>query len=312
MTRLGRSVVVGTTFAVALAVLAPTASAGELEDVMTSARDATYNATRVTKSVWGNQIEVTDQLVEHWSGGELVRTNSSWTVAGNGRLVTMGEVPSGLVFLTAQTTPEIERYEVGEVTDVMHMRRDAQRIEIMEGDLKRATLIVDNRSGAVLLSETFNDQGRVFRTVSLSDFKPYRMYPEPEDMSSVPMQVIMHTESDVLPDEVSGYKIVDVFPGPGGLEQGYYSDGLFGFSLFAISKRTAIEGFNDSVALVTEDGLYEMIPTAQDVRIRWADRDRNFVLVGDIPPDHLEDILGVLPAPERGSMLSIWWHKIFG
>jgi hypothetical protein len=305
-------VIVGTTFAVALAVLAPAASAGELEDIITSARAATYNATRITKSVWGDQIEVTDQLVEHWSGGELVRTNSSWTVAGNGRFVTMGDVPAGLVFLTAKTIPEVERYDVGAVSDVMHMRREAQRIEIMEGDIKRATLIVDVRTGAILLSETFNDRGRVFRTVALTDFKPYRMYPEPEDMSSVPVQVIMHSESDLLPDEIAGYEIVDVFPGPGGSEQGFYSDGLFGFSLFAISKRTAIEGFSESKALITDDGLYEMIPTAQDVRIRWSNRDRNFVLVGDIPPDHLDEVLSALPAPETESMIRIWWHKIFG
>jgi hypothetical protein len=312
MTRLGRSVLVGTTFALTFSVLAPSATAGELEDIITQAREATYNATRVTKSVWGDQIEVTDQLVEHWGGGEWVKTNSSWTVSGNGRLVSMGEVPAGLVFLTAKTTPEIQRYEVGSVTTVDHMRRSAHRVEIMEGDLKRATLIVDDRSGAVLLAETFNGQGRVFRTVSLSDFKPYRTYPEPEDMSSVPVQVIMHSDSDQLPNELAGYQLVDMFPGPGGSEQGFYSDGLFGFSLFAISKRTAIEGFADSMALVTDDGLYEMVPSAQDVRIRWADKDRNYVLVGDIPPDHLEEILIVLPTPERDSMLKIWWHKIFG
>ena len=312
MTRLGRSVLVGTAFAVAFAVLAPAASAGELEDIITSARDATFNANRVTKSVWGDQIEVTDQLVEHWSGGEWVRTNSSWTVAGNGRLVTMGDVPSGLIFLTAKTTPEIKRYTVGDVTDITHMRRDARRVDVMEGDLKRATLIVDKRSGAVLLAETFNSHGRVFRTISLSDFKPYRMYPEPDDMSSVPVQVIMHSESDLLPDEIAGYTIVDVFPGLGGSEQGFYSDGLFGFSLFAIAKNTVIDGFEDSMALVTLHGLYEMVPTAQHVRIRWANRDRNFVLVGDIPPDHLEEILAVLPAPERDSMLKIWWRKLFG
>jgi len=312
MTRFGRSVLVGTTFAVAFAVLAPAASAGELEDIITSARDATYNATRITKSVWGDQIEITNQLVEHWSGGELVRTNSSWTVAGNGRLVTMGDVPSGLAFLTAKTIPEIERYEVGDVSDVMHMRRAAQRVEIMEGDIKRATLVVDKRSGAVLLAETFNDQGRIFRTVSLSNFKPYRMYPEPAEMSSIPVQVIMHSESDLLPIELAGYTMVDVFPGPAGSEQGFYSDGLFGFSLFAISKSTSIEGFGDSKALITDDGVYEMVPTAQDVRIRWTDENRNFVLVGDIPPDHLKEVLGELPAPERASMLSIWWHKLFG
>jgi hypothetical protein len=311
MTRLGRSVLVGTTFAVAFAVLAPAATAGDLEDIITSARDATFNANRITKSVWGDQIEVTDQLVEHWSGGELVRTNSSWTVAGNGRLVTMGDVPSGLVFLTAKTTPEIERYTVGEVTDITHMRRAAQRVEIMEGDLKRATLIVDDRSGAVLLAETFNAHGRVFRTIALSDFKPYRMYPEPDEMSSVPVQVIMHSDSDLLPDEIAGYTIVDVFPGPG-YEQGFYSDGLFGFSLFAIAKNTVIDGFDDSMALVTAHGVYEMVPTAQDVRLRWANRDHNFVLVGDIPPDHLEEALAALPVPERDSMLKIWWRKIFG
>jgi hypothetical protein len=310
--RLGRSVVVGTTFAVAFGVLAPAVSAGELEDVITSARDATYNATRVTKSVWGNRIEVTDQRVEHWSGGELVETNSSWTVAGNGRLVTMGDVPSGLIFLTPRTTPAAERYSIGEVTEITHLRREAQRIEIMEGDLKRATLIVDGRSGAVLLSETFNANGRVFRTVSLSDFKPYRMYPEPGDMKSVPVQVIMHSDSDQLPDEIAGYTIVDVFPGPGGSEQGFYSDGLFGFSLFAIAKNTAIDGFDDSMALVTDRGVYQMVPTAQDVRMRWANRDGNFVLVGDVPPDHLEEILAELPGPERDSMVKIWWHKLFG
>ena len=312
MTRLSRSVVIGATLAVAVAVLVPAASAGELEDIITEASEATYNATRVTKSVWGDRVEVTDQLVEHWSGGEMVKTNSSWTVSGKGRLVTMGEVPSGLVFMTANTRPAIERYDVGATTDVMHMRRPAQRIEIMEGDLKRATLIVDNRSGAVLLAETYNEEGRVFRVAALSDFKPYRMYPEPDDMSSVPVQVIMHSDSDLLPHELAGYEIVDVFPFPGGSEQGFYSDGLFGFSLFAISKRTAIEGFEDAMALVTDEGVYEMIPTAQDVRVRWADSDHNLVLVGDIPPDHLEEILAALPAPTRDSMLKIWWRKVFG
>jgi hypothetical protein len=303
---------VGATFAVAFAALAPAVTAGELEDIITSARDATFNATRVTRSVWGDTIEVTDQLVEHWSGGELVKTNSSWTVAGNGRLVTMGDVPAGLVFLTARTTPEMERYTIGDATDIMHMRRKAQRVDIMEGDMRRATMIIDERSGAVLLSEIYNARGRVFRTIALNDFKPYRMYPEPDEMSSVPVQVIMHSDSDLLPDEIAGYSIVDVFPGPGGSEQGFYSDGLFGFSLFTIAKNTAIEGFDDSLALVTDHGIYEMVPTAQDVRMRWANREHNFVVVGDIPPDHLEEILAELPSPERDSMFKIWWHKVFG
>lgn len=307
-----RSAVVGTTLAVALGVFAPAISANEIDDLLMTTREATFNATRITKSVWGDQIQIADQWVEHWSGGEIVRTNSTWSVYGNGRSITMGDTPEGLAFVTPHSTPDVDRYTVGEVTNITHMGRSCSRIEIMEGDHQRATLIVDERSGAVLYSETYNLEGRIFRTTALSDFKPYRVYSEPEDMTSVPMQVIMHSDSDVLPDELAGYEMVDVFPGPGGSEQGFYSDGLFGFSLFSISKRTPIEGFEDAAIFVTPNGTYDMIPTAQDVRLRWKDKHRSFVLVGDVPPDHVSAILDELPEPHERGMFSGLWHKLFG
>ena len=128
MTGLRRSAVAGTTLAVALAVFTPAVAADELDDVLTTTRDATFSATRVTKSVWGDQIQITDQWVEHWGGGEIVRTNSAWSIYGNGRMITMGDTPEGLAFLTPHTTPDIDRYEVGEVSNVTHMRRSCTRV----------------------------------------------------------------------------------------------------------------------------------------------------------------------------------------
>ena len=307
-----RSVVIGTSVLLSLAMFAPAAAAGDVDHLLRSARDATYSANRLTVSIWGNQTQVADQWVEHWSGGEIVKTNSAWAVYGQGRAVTMGDANEGVAFVTQQTKPASDRYSIGEVSDVTHLRRECKRVEIKEGDMLRAVLLVDKRSGAVLHTETYDDQGRIFRTVALDDFKPYRMYSMPDDPSSVPVEIVMHSESDELPPEVAGYELVDVFPGPGGSEQGFYSDGLFSFSLFSMSSRTVVNGFEEPMALVTASGVYDLVPTASDVRIRWSNTSNNFVLVGDLPPDHARDVLNELPPPSTGGMLTRLWHRLFG
>jgi hypothetical protein len=307
-----RTAVIGTSVLLSLAMFAPGASAGDVDDLLQAARDATYSANRVSVSIWGDQTQVADQWVEHWSGGEIVRTNSAWSVYGRGRAVTMGEATEGIAFVTQRTMPASERYSIGDVTEVTHLRRECKRVEIMEGDMLRAVLLVDKRSGAILHTEIYNDQGRIFRTVALDDFKPYRMYSMPDDPSSVPVEIVMHSESDELPSEIAGYQLVDVFPGPGGSEQGFFSDGMFSFSLFSMSRRTVVSGFEEPMPLVTSAGVYDMVPTARDVRIRWSDGSNTYVLVGDLPPDHARDVLNELPPPSTGSMFMRWWHRIFG
>ncbi len=308
-----RSAVIGTSVLLSLALATPVAFAGsDVDELLQAAREATYSANRITVSIWGDQTQVADQWVEHWSGGEVVRTNSAWAVYGRGRAVMMGEAGGGIAFVTQRPIPASKRYTVGNVTDVTHLRRECKRVEIMEGDMLRAVLLVDKRSGAILHTEIYNDQGRIFRTVALDDFRPYRMYAMPEELTSVPVEIVMHAESAELPAELAGYELVDAFPGPGNSEQGYYSDGMFSFSLFAMSARTVVSGFEEAMPLVTNTGVYDMVPTARDVRIRWSDGSRNFVLVGDLPPDHARDVLAELPVPSTGSMFLRWWHRIFG
>ncbi len=307
-----RSAVIGTSVLLTLAVFAPSAWAGDVDHLLEAAKDATYSANRVTVSVWGDQAQVTEQWVEHWSEGEIVKTKSVWSAYGGGRAVTMGAATGGIAFVTQESMPASKRYSIGNVTEVKHLRRECKRVEIMEGETLRAVLLVDKRSGAVLHTEIYNDQGRIFRTIALDDFRPYRMYSMPDDPSSVPVEIVMHSEAEGLPSVIAGYELVDVFPGPSGSQQGFYSDGLFSFSLFAMSRRTVVSGFDESMALVTNTGIYDMVPTAQDVRIRWTDDSNNFVLVGDLPPDHARDVLAELPPPDTGNMLARWWRRLFG
>jgi len=310
--RMRRPVLVASTLVVAMTLSTPGALAADVDGVLEAAREATFNASRLTVSVWGDQTQVSSQWVEQWSGGEIVRTNAAWTAYGNGRAMTLGDTGSGFVFMSNRPVEVSERYSIGDVSEITHLRRECLRIEINEGDVRRAVLIVDKLTGAILRSDVYTDTGKIFRTTSLEDFKPYRVYAQPSDAGAVPLEVVMHADSYGLPEEIAGYSLVDVFPGPGSSEQGFYSDGLFSFSLFTMPKQTKITGLDNPMAFVTNRGVYDMVPTAREVRLHWADSESNFVLVGDLPPDHARNVLAELPSPDTGSMFSRWWRWMFG
>ena len=194
------------------------------------------------------------------------------------------------------------------------MRRSCTLVPILEGGVVRAQMIVDDRTGAPLISYVYDGEGRLYRTVSHSDFKPHRTYGWSKDPRTVPLEIVMHGESDGLPATVAGYELADVFPGPTGdlSEQGYYSDGLFSFSLFVLPSSAVVGGFDDAGTLVGSTGVYDMVHTANDVRVQWSNGGDRYVLMGDLPPDHLEMVLADLPGPDKRSMLARLWARLFG
>jgi hypothetical protein len=156
------------------------------------------------------------------------------------------------------------------------------------------------------------DTGRVFRRSSLQDFKAYRTYTAPRSVDDAEYEIVMPQESELLPDEVAGYKLVDIFPAPGDAEHGFYSDGLFTFSLFALDGAAEVTGFDDPGTFVTGSGAYDVEATAHDVRLHWTDGSQRYVMVGDLPPDHAAEVLAELPEPDVRSMFSRWWARLFG
>ncbi len=307
-----RSVIAGTTIAVAMAVGAPGALAADLSDLLEDAQRSTYTATRLTVSVWGDQTQLKRERVEHANGAEMVRIDETWSMVGNGRTIRMGDSPAGIAFMTEFDPITTDRYTIGEVTEITHMRRTCSLVQILEGSTVRAHMIVDNRTGAPLITYFNDDNGRTYRTVSLSEFSPHRTYEWPESGSDVAVEIIMHDDPAVVPEEVAGYRLVEVFPVPGGSEQGFYSDGLFSFSLFALDATTVVQGFEDPMTYVADGSIYDMVPSAEDIRIHWTDADNHYVLVGDLPPDHLHSVLGNLPEPDSDGMFKRFWQRIFG
>lgn len=312
MTVMRRALLVSATAVLVLSIPISGAAAADLDDVLTEANESTYTASRLIVSVWGGQTEITREFVEHADGMEMVRRDTDWSLAGNGKAASMGETPAGFAFLTKQRDISTSRYTIEERSKVDHMSRPCRIVDVMEGDLLRASLVVDDRSGALLIQETFGENGDLFRRTTLSDFRAYRTYEAPMDEAEVPMEVVMHEDSIRLPESAGGYELIDAFSAPGGSEQGYFSDGLFRFSLFVLNGRTVVTGFEDPTVFVSADGVYDMVATAQAIRLQWQDGSNNYVLVGDIPPDHLREVLADLPAPDSNGMWGRWWQRLFG
>ncbi|KAA3636931.1 MAG: hypothetical protein DWP92_08760 [Armatimonadetes bacterium] len=304
--------IVGGTALLTIGLFATTATAGEVTELLDRAQQSTYTANRLVVSMWDGDTKVSSEFVEHSSGMEMVRVDSTWSIVGNGRAVVVSDEPQGVAFMTHSAPIETDRYTVGSVTDVTHMRRDCEAVEVMEGDIVRANILVDKRSGAPLITETMTDTGKVFRRSSLQNFKAYRTYAGPMSQDGIEYEVVMPLESDLLPTSVAGYQLVDIFPAPGGAEQGFYGDGLFTFSLFALSRATDVSGFEDATTLVTNTGTYELASTPSDVRIHWTAGGTSYVIVGDLPPDHATDVLAELPAPSAPSVFTRLWEKLFG
>lgn len=312
MTMTRRLLVVGMSAMLISAVPLAGAAAGELDDVLVEARGATYTASRLVVSVWGGQTQVVREFVEHADGMEMVRRDTNWSMVGNGKAATMGDKPAGFSFLTHQQDAENSRYTINEYDKATHMSRPCRIVEVMEGEVVRATLVVDDRSGALLIQELYNGNGGLYRRTTLSDFRAYRTYEAPMDGAAVPMEIVMPEESALLSSAVGGYELIDSFNAPGGSEQGFYSDGLFRFSLFVLPGHTVVSGFEQPMVFVADSGVYDMVPTAQAVRLHWEDGSNQYVLVGDLPPDHLGDVLAELPTPDTRGVWARWWNQLFG
>ncbi|MGI9665780.1 MAG: hypothetical protein ACR2N2_01595, partial [Acidimicrobiia bacterium] len=258
ITRLRRAVVVGAAAAVVMTVAAPV-MADELSDVLADAHESTYTATRLTVSVWGEQTKLVRERVEHANGSEMVLVDETWSMTGNGQRLVMDDAPRGLAFLSDAGPLSTDKYTLGETTTVTHMKRRCTLVSILEDDRVRAHMVIDERTGAPLITYVYDGNGSTFRTVSLSEFAPHRTYEWPEDRTNAPLEVVMHHDSDLLPAEAAGYQLVDAFPGPANSDQGFYTDGLFSYSLFALPAGTVVDGFDESSTFVTESGVYDIV-----------------------------------------------------
>ena len=58
--------------------------------------------------------------------------------------------------------------------------------------------------------------------------------------------------------------------------------------------------------------LYRRVVTPTSLWVHWDAPDHSYVLVGDLPPDHLTEVLAELPEPGRRNVLVRLWRRLFG
>jgi hypothetical protein len=118
-------------------------------------------------------------------------------------------------------------------------------------------------------------------------------------------------ESD-LPGSLAGYRRADAYAGPEGAVQAFYSDGLFSFSVFESHRTATPEAFRSATAFEVGGKLYRRIVTPTVTWVQWHAPDESYVLVGDLPPDHLVEVLRGLPEPGDRGLLVRLWRRLFG
>ncbi len=290
---------------VAASSTAAPALADDLEEYLERAADADYAGRQVVVTVWDGRSIANVASLEHSGGATMLSGDVSDTVIRDGKVSVEG---SPGIALSAWSTPGADdRYTAGEERDVTRLGRAARSVTILEGDVVRARIVFDLATWAPLATEIYDDDGEVFRFASFLDFdpNPRSVYGAMDD-EGYDYDLVRRIEESALPKAAGGYVLGDAYDGPGDAAQAFYSDGLFSFSVFEVRARVALERFADAQPLVTDTGEYLVLVDAYELWVMWERNGTGYVLVGDLPPDHLIAVLADLPAPKGKNL----WQKI--
>ncbi len=304
-------VIGGLVTVLAVATIAP-ALADDLSDYLVEADGAIYSGRRVMGTVWDGVESIGMVHVQHHAGMTLVGTDPDYAVIGGGRMYSGGADEAAVSFVRNAHIDPGDRYTVvpGDATD--YMGRSARIINVMEGSRIRVRLIVDDSTAAPVATEVYGEDGNVFRYTSMVDFS-VSADPATHAVEGKDFETMLPIESGDLSDAVAGYQLVDMYDAPNGSSQSFFSDGLFSFSLFTTSGWTDWSALSKNEIPYEVDGAsYVRIIQPASVWVMWNSPGASMALVGDLPPDHIEQVLAELPKPSTRAWFKRIWFRLFG
>lgn len=206
-----------------------------------------------------------------------------------------------------------DRYSLGSRVATTRLGRPATEVTVMEGGQKRARLVIDDESTVPLLTEVFNASGDVFRFAAMVEFAaaPVAELEMPEGFMEHEM-MMSGTPSPRLPGSAFGYSRTDTYAMGDSGTQAFYTDGLFSFSVFEAGRGTRPAEFDSATRFEVDGIAYNRIVTPSNVWVAWSTPDRSYVLVGDLPPDHIEEVLRGLPKPGVRGVITRFLFRLFG
>lgn len=284
----------------------------DLVDDLDSARDAEFSG-RLLVVCWapdGVVARVAD--IEQADGFTMVTGADRSFMIGDGKMIE--QYAGGIHYLEMLPSSDWRLWEGYTVRDVPSMTGllEARTIEILEGQSVRARFVLDPATSAPLTTEVYTGDGSLFRYSSLIELRP-RTGTGMLDMDEMPApEQPAPAAAETLPREAGHYWAADSYAGPGGVQM-FFTDGLFRFSVFEISRKSDGGGLADAPsANIGRHGGYHRLHTPGAVSVFWRTPDHAYVLVGDLPPDHLEAVLSDLPTPSRPNLLKRAWRWAFG
>lgn len=250
--------------------------------------------------------------VEQSGGMTMVVDGDSYVAIGQGKMIdTYG---GSITYLEmSPTTPWRlwDGYEVVEGDPVPGAQTE-RNLEIHENGQVRARFLLDEATSVPLATEIFGSDGSLYRYTALIEVGPRDSDPM-LDMADMPEPEVFETATDVtLPTAAGHYWRADSYVVGSGI-QAFYTDGLFRFSVFELSRKTDGGALADKPSVeIAGKGGYHRLYNPAAVTVMWRTVDQTYVLIGDLPPDHLELVLVDLPTPRRANPLKRVWRWAFG
>ena len=298
-----------------LAVPVSAAADDALEEMLQQAGEADFEGRGIVLSTWGGDSAAATYEISRHEGMAMVKGAGVDLMLGSGIMATRsGTEWYGLEIDAWSEWDLSDRYSLSPPEPVRRLGRSARQMQVIESDVTRARIVVDDESGVPLQAEIYDAEGRLFRMAVLVDFDSWQADATPMPTADVMERSEMRPAASAgrLPATAAWYLRADVYAGPGETIHAFYTDGLFSFSVFESDRAAAPDAFRTATSFTVDGEAYRRIVTPSQVWVYWNAPDETYVLVGDLPPDHLEAVLPDLPEPGNRAFLVRLWRRLFG
>lgn len=244
---------------------------------------------------YGGKSETGPQV---WSG------NGGWVVQTDGSVIDSATVAGDAVEVESL---DAHTYTVEETEEVSYLGRASTRYVLLDGDLRRAELVVDVETGVLLMVTTFDVDGEPYCERRFVEFNPEA--PEWETSETGSSEELAVSSTNHLPEVIRDFTLLDAYVDNAGLTFGYYSDGFFSFAVFESTVEIVLDGGVDHLV---EGQRYRREFSPGQVTYTWPVQGGGMALIGDLPPDMHDQVLGELPSPYDAGFFRRLWRNLFG
>ena len=287
----------------------------DLDELLEESRSASYSAEQLIACSTPDGTR--DALIElEQRGGEVRYGGKSesgpqvWSGYGGWVVQTEGSVVDSAAVANDQSveaeSSDPDTYTVEESEEMSYLGRTSSRYLLLDGDVPRAELVVDMETGVLLMVTTFDADGQPYCERRFVAFDPEA----PEwDISEPGPGEELAVISTSLPEHIGDFTLLDAYVDDAGLTFGYYSDGFFSFAVFESTVEIVLDGGADHVL---EGHRYLRQYSPGQVTYTWPVQGGGMALIGDLPPDMHDQVLGELPTPYDAGFFRKLWRNLFG